>query len=692
MTKQLIESAIRQLRSTSASPVSIDTDADEALVAHATARVLLSPKASRSRSVTEEVLRFAAEPLGIPVKQMVKDTKAVTASEIAALARCLASRPLPQTALHRRLAHLCDILGLDASDLAILTSFAQFRRNRKFRELFSEATLHDRFLTGRSVSVISGVDVAEVEKRLARHERLVGMGLIINDCDGDYRPGELLQGVVALHSDGRVDVERFIIPDAETSGLDWEDFAHLGSVRDLAEGILRAGHPVSILLYGEPGTGKSEFARALARKVGRGASFAGLVGEKDTEEATRDERLGHLAMLRRICAVRADRLVVVDEADDVLSLAIERHASKQFVNRLVEDPKVPTIWIVNHPGSLDNASLRRMILAIRFEQPPLAVRRRIAQRAAEVEGLVLAPADADSLAALPANAAVLAAGIRAASLSGGGAAEAGEAVASVPQAMGKRHRPETIVHTSYNTALSRADTDLSRLANRLAAAHARGWSLLLSGPSGTGKSAFARHLAERLGIEVEVRRGSDLLGSFVGETEANIAAAFARAARRGAMLLIDEADSFLFRREGGQRSWEVSLVNEMLCQMESLAMPFVATTNLTDRLDPATQRRFTLRVAFRAMTPRQAEALFAARFALGWPAGEPLPEDQTPGDFAVVAARADLLGEPDPCQLVRWLRDEAQARGDGTRGAMGFRLPPRDTRPEPTLILRENTA
>jgi len=575
-----------------------------------------------------------------------------------------------------------------APPLTILASFALLHRGRLLRQLLNVALLPDRYLTIRTVALISGLGTGEVEQRLANHGRLVGMGLIGDDKDGDYRTGSLLRGVLDLHGDTREDIERFIVPECEETSLDWEDFAHLGALRDLAEQILRAGRPVSILLYGEPGTGKSEFARAIARQIGCGASFAGLVGDEDGEEPKRNERLGHLAMLRRLCATRADRIVVVDEADDVLSLARERHASKQFVNRLIEDPKVPTIWIVNDPNNLDRATVRRMILAIRFEQPPQAVRRRIAERAAKAEGLDLKAEGAERLAAFPANAAIIAAGVRAASLSGGSIADAGQAVESVLRAMGQRHRPEASPDASYRADLSAADADLSVLANRLIAAPSRGWSMLLAGPSGTGKTAFARHLAERLGIEVEVRRGSDLLGPYVGETEAKIASAFATASRRGAMLLIDEADSFLYRREESQRSWEVTLVNEMLCQMESLETPFVATTNLLDRLDPATQRRFTLRVTFRAMTPHQAGDLFLARFGMGWPTGAPLPSDQTPGDFAVVAARADLLGETDSRQLVRWLREEAEARGDSLKGPLGFCVPT----PETHVILKEKAA
>nr|WP_241242046.1 ATP-binding protein [Sphingobium algorifonticola] len=241
--------------------------------------------------------------------------------------------------------------------------------------------------------------------------------------------------------------------------------------------------------------------------------------------------------------------------------------------------------------------------------------------------------------------------------------------------LGQSCAPDSPGSSLYDPQLSRADTNLARLSEQLANSPDRGWSLLLSGPSGTGKSAFARHLAEVMGIEVEERRCSDLMSPYVGETEQNIAEAFARAAERGAMLLIDEADSFLYRREAGQRSWEVSQVNEMLVQLEHLRTPFVATTNLADKLDAATQRRFTMRATFRPMKTDQARKLFQAHFGQVWPAEWPVHEGQTPGDFAVVAHRARLLSEREPTVLLRWLREEIEARGDQNCGAMGFHIP-----------------
>lgn len=92
---------------------------------------------------------------------------------------------------------------------------------------------------------------------------------------------------------------------------------------------------------------------------------------------------------------------------------------------------------------------------------------------------------------------------------------------------------------------------------------------------------------------------------FVGETEANIAAAFAEAKKANAFLIFDEADSLLGERGNAVRNWEVSQVNEMLTGMEQHTLPFACTTNLPDRLDRldrASLRRFLVKLRFGSMT------------------------------------------------------------------------------------------
>jgi len=224
--------------------------------------------------------------------------------------------------------------------------------------------------------------------------------------------------------------------------------------------------------------------------------------------------------------------------------------------------------------------------------------------------------------------------------------------------------------SDFDPVLVNCDGDLAGLTERLVRPGAsRQWSLCLSGPPGTGKSQFARYLAARLGMEVMQQRASDLLSMWVGESEKQIAAAFQTARARRAMLVIDEADSLLSDRREAVRSWEVTQVNEMLTWMESHPLPFICTTNLMDRIDQASLRRFTLKLRFSPLNAVQTTLAFERFFGIVAP--RRLADDLTPGDFATVRRKRDLLGVTDPSALVDWLDEEADAKGARAR-PIGF--------------------
>lgn len=84
---------------------------------------------------------------------------------------------------------------------------------------------------------------------------------------------------------------------------------------------------------------------------------------------------------------------------------------------------------------------------------------------------------------------------------------------------------------------------------------------------GTGKTALAQWLAQRLERPLMVQRASDLLSKWVGQAKKTSHPLSEAAQRDGAVLLIGEVDSFLRDRHGA-RAWEVTQVNEMLTQME----------------------------------------------------------------------------------------------------------------------------
>lgn len=180
------------------------------------------------------------------------------------------------------------------------------------------------------------------------------------------------------------------------------------------------------------------------------------------------------------------------------------------------------------------------------------------------------------------------------------------------------------------------------------------------GPPGTGKTAWAAWLAEQLDMPLLLRQGSDLLDPYVGGTERNIAEAFESAKRDNCLLVLDEVDTFLFSREGADRSWERSQVNEMLTQIERFEGLMVVSTNLIEVLDPAALRRFDLKLKFDYLTlPQRLDFAKQQAEILGLPllSEEDLSQIEslnllTPGDFAAVARRHQF----SPFQKVQdWL-------------------------------------
>jgi SpoVK/Ycf46/Vps4 family AAA+-type ATPase len=236
--------------------------------------------------------------------------------------------------------------------------------------------------------------------------------------------------------------------------------------------------------------------------------------------------------------------------------------------------------------------------------------------------------------------------------------------------------------TTYDLAMLNVESrfELPRIVEAL---KARGHSTLcFYGPPGTGKTALAEHIAKALDRPLMIRQASDIMSKYVGETEQNMARMFEEAQTENAVLLLDEADSFLRSRRLAERNYEVSEVNEMLQGMERFAGVFICTTNLFQELDEAALRRFTFKVQFKPLTAPQRERMFVAE-ALGGDVTL-LTREQAgrlaqlgslaPGDFASVKRQIDVLGEAfGPDEFLSQLEAEHRVKPEvRQQRGMGF--------------------
>ncbi|HEV7289865.1 AAA family ATPase [Sphingomonas sp.] len=576
-------------------------------------------------------------------------------------------------------ARLGAALGLSEADIRALLAIVAIERCGHARTL-SRLLLDQEMDLGEVVAGIAGVDPLAV-RRLAP----VRLGLVsLHDRRGggvDVECSWTLERVLERGPGTDDELLEAVIGPRQHARLVPGDFARVAGevdflIRLLACAIAARASGINVLIHGPPGTGKTELARTLAASAG--ASLFS-VGESDEygEEPTRSERVSALRLAQRMLAARGGSALLFDEMEDLIGDADPgdgdwmrgRRGSKLWVNRQIETNAVPVIWTTNAVGNIDPAILRRMSFVLRLDPPAGKGATAMIERIAQDEQLVL-PAEFGALAdAAPETASITRVAARAGQLAGG-TDDAMLAARSLVGAL-RNGRIVRSADRAIDLDLYEGDCDIAALVAAIAAQDAPAdVSLLLTGPPGTGKTELAAHLARTMERPLIVKRASDLLSKWVGETEANIAEAFAEAERREALLLFDEAESILFDRSTAKASWEVTQVNELLTWLDRHPLPVVAATNHKGRLDPAALRRFVFKLELGPLGCARAARAFERFF--GFPAPADLIEvaGLTPGDFAVVR-RQLRFGKADPARLIDLLRAEVAAKPGG-QGRMGF--------------------
>jgi transitional endoplasmic reticulum ATPase len=621
------------------------------------------------------------------------------------LAQAESSAAVLADPLARNLSRLAKAAGLSDVDQEVLAAAMLARIDEGLQAAFEAVSQrYSETSLARTLAHAFGRGVEEVAAALDWRSTLCRSGLIVLDSGGKpfLEKMMLMAGMTRAFTRAVAPLGELLwlaFRRAPAPILGFEHFPHLQEplgvlIRYLATiaGQARAG--VNVLIFGKPGVGKTELARLIARESGMEA-FEVPAADPRNYAMRRGERLRMLSLAQRVLAGGPASLVLFDEADDVFlhpwaPRSLDDNSptsSKGWTNTQLEENATPTIWIANRVSHLDAAYLRRfdMVLEvtpptrkvraslIRSSLPDLAVESRWVERNAENPHLTPALIERIGRVVHMSGVADADAASRRFDLLARGAFAAQEVFSGGHYPEPARYRPEW---TNTNVDLNRVCAGL----------RTRGKGrLLLYGPPGTGKTAFAHHLAKELDRPLLVRRSSDLQSMWLGETEKNIVRAFREASEEGAVLVLDEADSFLQDRWGAVRSWEVSQVNELLAQMECFEGVLICATNSIERLDAASLRRFAMKIEFHFLTLEQRMALFAD--LLNQDQSEPLTSPDfesacrilgeltnlTPGDFAAVRQRVEIVGdESGVSKLLEMIREESRLKPGGQKTVIGF--------------------
>lgn len=481
-----------------------------------------------------------------------------------------------------------------------------------------------------------GKSQKEIRLLLKNDQKLKAYGLIDSDGDMDEDAMDAI-----YEKDMQLYFTDIVKNEKSIKAYETDSFSVSKEQTDVAVQLLKSKNSCNILLYGAPGAGKTEYAKALIKQAG--LKMSSYKNELEVSGKNNDN-VEVKALSRLNCYLslkKDDSVLVIDEAENVLKTRAFGFfgmplgsPQKGTVNKMLENSENKCIYIANYTQEMDESTLRRFTYSIKFQSMPKETLRSIAETklkplnlTADLKNDILDMFGKYKITGASVDNVVKA--ISSLDYQNDNDDKIRRDIDSVLKAnsslvYGKKKMRDD-VKKSYDLSVLNTSVAPDELVDMLKKYETYkkenqnedsmdGVRMLFYGLSGTGKTELARYISTVLGKPILLKRCSDLLGPYVGQTERLIAEAFGEAEETDSILLFDEADSFFADREGARQSWERTQVNEFLTQMEEFSGICICTTNLRKIMDPAMQRRFHITAEFKALNENGITALLKSFF------------------------------------------------------------------------------
>ena len=384
---------------------------------------------------------------------------------------------------------------------------------------------------------------------------------------------------------------------------------NLDSFNHIGDGILHAkkaltNNACKILIWGPPGSGKTQLALLLASEAGKIPVTTGDIKDFALQHSQNKPGVARVMALKRVesfARAVGEPIIITDECENILIL----EEAKSLITSALDDISVPQIWIANDLEGVHQAYLRRFDFILHIQDMPLITREKLAetlfkdkQLSARVAQALHTPAQIKSVYdwCKACNKfewnfiTMKIAGDQKAILTAQ-APENGEfKIEIAPPDINKEKGLSSIV--GFDDLILQA----KKIANifekpasyqELGAKVPKG--ILLSGPPGSGKTLFARALANEVGVPVAMAKTSELASN-----PERIGLLFNEARKRApCIVFLDEIDALATNPEtqDGIDSSKQQILNRLLVEIDGFdpldGVMILAATHKPDRIDPA---------------------------------------------------------------------------------------------------------